>query len=262
MSNSDFHIELEDVHKSFGPKTVLDGINLKVKRGHSMVVIGGSGTGKSVMLKCIIGLMTPTSGSIKLDGEEVGHLPQHERDKLMSKFGMLFQGGALFDSLPIWENVAFRLIQGAGMDRDEAREKAQEKLRQVGLGAEVMDLSPNELSGGMQKRVGLARAIAADPEIIFFDEPTTGLDPIMADVINDLIVDCVKRLGATAISITHDMASARKVANRIVMLYEGKFIFDGTAESIQQSNDPRVSCFVEGRCPDDVLKELHTQGAP
>ncbi len=256
MNNSDLHIELNDVHKSFGPKTVLDGINLKVKRGHSMVVIGGSGTGKSVMLKCIIGLMTPTSGSIKLDGEEVGHLPQHERDKLMSKFGMLFQGGALFDSLPIWENVAFRLIQGAGMDRDEAREKAQEKLRQVGLGAEVMDLSPNELSGGMQKRVGLARAIAADPEIIFFDEPTTGLDPIMADVINDLIVDCVKRLGATAISITHDMASARKIGDGGAMIHKGRIIWSGNMADIDNSGNDYVDQFIHGRADGPIQMDI------
>jgi len=254
--DSEFHIELTDVHKVFGPKTVLDGINLKVKRGHSMVVIGGSGTGKSVMLKCIIGLMAPTSGSIRLDGEEVGNLHQYERDKLMSKFGMLFQGAALFDSLPVWENVAFRLIQGAGMDRDEAREKAQEKLRQVGLGAEVMDLSPNELSGGMQKRVGLARAIAADPEIIFFDEPTTGLDPIMADVINDLIVDCVKRLGATAISITHDMASARKIGDDAAMIHKGRIIWSGDVAQIDSSGNDYVDQFIHGRADGPIQMDI------
>ncbi len=254
--NSEFHIELKDVHKNFGPKTVLDGINLQVKRGHSMVVIGGSGTGKSVMLKCIIGLMTPTSGSIILDGEEVGHLPQHERDRLMSKFGMLFQGAALFDSLPVWENVAFRLIQGAGMGREEAREKAQEKLRQVGLGAEVMDLSPSELSGGMQKRVGLARAIAADPEIIFFDEPTTGLDPIMADVINDLIVDCVKRLGATAISITHDMASARKIGDDAAMIHKGRIIWSGDVANIETSGNDYVEQFIHGRAEGPIQMDI------
>jgi len=256
MSTSDLHIELSDVHKSFGPKTVLDGINLKVRRGHSMVVIGGSGTGKSVMLKCIIGLMTPTSGTIKLDGKEVGNLPQHDRDKLMSKFGMLFQGGALFDSLPIWENVAFRLIQGSGMDRDQAREISQEKLRQVGLGADVMDLNPNELSGGMQKRVGLARAIAADPEIIFFDEPTTGLDPIMADVINDLIVDCVKNLGATAISITHDMASARKIGDDAALIHKGKIIWSGDMANIDNSGNDYVEQFIHGRAEGPIKMDI------
>lgn len=253
---SKFHIELKDVHKNFGPKTVLDGINLQVERGQSMVVIGGSGTGKSVMLKCIIGLMAPTSGSIRIDGEEVTDLSTYNRDALMSKFGMLFQGGALFDSLPVWENIAFRLIQGSGMDRDEAREKAQEKLRQVGLGAEVMDLSPAELSGGMQKRVGLARAIAADPDIIFFDEPTTGLDPIMADVINDLIVDCVKRLGATAISITHDMASARKIGDKAAMIHKGQIIWCGDVANIDDSGNAHVEQFIHGRAEGPIQMEI------
>jgi len=256
ISNPDFHIELNDVHKNFGPKTVLDGINLEVMRGQSMVVIGGSGTGKSVMLKCIIGLMSPTAGTIRIDGEEVSALSQYERDNLMGKFGMLFQGGALFDSLPVWENVAFRLIQGAGMERDEAREKAQEKLRQVGLGAEVMDLSPAELSGGMQKRVGLARAIAADPEIIFFDEPTTGLDPIMADVINDLIVDCVKRLGATTISITHDMASARKIGDVAAMIYKGRIIWSGDMAAIDASGNAHVEQFIHGRADGPIQMDI------
>ena len=189
------HIELKDVRKSFGPKDVLNGINLSVERGHSLVVIGGSGSGKSVMLKCILGLLTPDSGSITIGGKSVIGLKGAERDQLMRRFGMLFQGAALFDSLPVWENVAFGLIQGQKMARGDAKDIAMAKLAQVGLGSEVGELYPAELSGGMQKRVGLARAIAADPEIIFFDEPTTGLDPIMADVINDLIVACVKQLG-------------------------------------------------------------------
>ena len=184
------HIELSGVHKSFGPKHVLDGVNLSVPKGHSLVVIGGSGTGKSVMLKCILGLIQPDSGSIKIGGEEVSRLKGKDRDHLMTRFGMLFQGGALFDSIPVWENVAFGLIQGPRkMARKPARDIAMMKLGQVGLGTEIGELKPAELSGGMQKRVALARAIAADPEIIFFDEPTTGLDPIMADVINNLIVD-------------------------------------------------------------------------
>lgn len=253
---SDLHIELKEIHKNFGPKKVLDGINLQVKRGHSMVVIGGSGTGKSVMLKCIIGLMMPTSGIIRIDDEEVSSLSQFDRDKFMSKFGMLFQGGALFDSLSIWENVAFRLIQGAGMDSDKAREKAEEKLRQVGLGAEVMDLSPSELSGGMQKRVGLARAIAADPEIIFFDEPTTGLDPIMADVINNLIVDCVKRLGATAVSITHDMASARKIGDDAAMIHQGQIIWSGDMADIDESGNPYVEQFIHGSAEGPIQMDI------
>lgn len=208
------------------------------------------------MLKCIIGLMAPTSGTVKLSGEDVTRLSQHDRDALMGKFGMLFQGAALFDSLPVWENIAFRLIQGLGMDRDEAREKAEEKLRQVGLGTDVMDLSPSELSGGMQKRVGLARAIAADPEIIFFDEPTTGLDPIMADVINDLIVDCVKRLGATTISITHDMASARKIGDVAAMIYKGKIIWNGDVASLDNSGNDYVDQFIHGRAEGPIQMDI------
>jgi phospholipid/cholesterol/gamma-HCH transport system ATP-binding protein len=196
---SEPHIVLTDVHKAFGPKHVLNGVNLAVPKGHSLVVIGGSGTGKSVMLKCILGILRPDSGSITVAGEEVTKLKGAARDQYLTRFGMLFQGAALFDSLPVWENVAFGLIQGRKMARAKARDIAIEKLGQVGLGEEVAKLYPAELSGGMQKRVGLARAIAADPEIIFFDEPTTGLDPIMADVINNLIVDCVERLGATTI---------------------------------------------------------------
>ena len=240
-------IELIDVHKAFGPKKVLNGINLRVMPGESVVVIGGSGTGKSVMLKCIIGLMAPDSGRILVDGEDTAGLRPRERERVMRKFGMLFQGAALFDSLPVWENVAFGLIQGEGVARREARALAAERLAQVGLGREVGDLYPAELSGGMQQRVALARAIATSPEIIFFDEPTTGLDPIMADVINDLIVKCVKNLGATALSITHDMASARKIANRIAMIHEGRIIWIGDASSIDDSGNAHVDQFVHGR---------------
>jgi phospholipid/cholesterol/gamma-HCH transport system ATP-binding protein len=240
-------IELIDVHKAFGPKKVLNGVNLRVMPGESVVVIGGSGTGKSVMLKCVIGLMAPDSGRILIDGQETTGLRPRERERIMRKFGMLFQGAALFDSLPVWENVAFGLIQGEGVARREARALAVEKLGQVGLGSEVADLYPAELSGGMQKRVALARAIATAPEIIFFDEPTTGLDPIMSDVINDLIVKCVKDLGATALSITHDMASARKIADRVAMIYEGRIIWTGAASSIDTSGNAHVDQFVHGR---------------
>jgi phospholipid/cholesterol/gamma-HCH transport system ATP-binding protein len=240
-------IELIDVHKAFGPKRVLNGVNLRVMPGESVVVIGGSGTGKSVMLKCILGLITPDRGRILVDGEETSGLSLRERERVMRKFGMLFQGAALFDSLPVWENVAFGLIQGDGTSRREAKEAAIEKLAQVGLGQEVADLFPAELSGGMQKRVALARAIATAPEIIFFDEPTTGLDPIMSDVINDLIVKCVKNLGATALSITHDMASARKIADRVAMIHEGRIIWTGAAASIDDSGNALVDQFVHGR---------------
>jgi phospholipid/cholesterol/gamma-HCH transport system ATP-binding protein len=252
------HIQLENVRKSFGPKNVLNGLSLNVEKGKSLVVIGGSGTGKSVMLKCILGILQPDSGSIKIAGQEVVGLRGEARDKFLSRFGMLFQGGALFDSLSVWENVAFGLTHGRRTLRAQARELAMEKLGLVGLSVDVGKLYPAELSGGMQKRVGLARAIAADPEIIFFDEPTTGLDPIMADVINNLIVDCVKRLGATTISITHDMASARKIADDIAMIYKGEIIWNGPAKMIDNSGNPYVEQFIFGRADGpikmDVLK--------
>jgi phospholipid/cholesterol/gamma-HCH transport system ATP-binding protein len=256
MTGSVPKITLTDVHKAFGPKVVLDGINLEVGRGESVVVIGGSGTGKSVMLKCILGLLRPESGSIKVDGEEVVGLSARDREQVMRKFGMLFQGGALFDSLKVWENVAFGLIQGQGMERAKARDIAIEKLAQVGLAASSGDLFPAELSGGMQKRVSLARAIATSPEIIFFDEPTTGLDPIMADVINDLIVKCCKEVGATALSITHDMASARKIADRIAMLYKGRLIWVGPAKDIDHSGNEFVDQFIHGRAQGPISMEL------
>ncbi|NUB11435.1 ATP-binding cassette domain-containing protein [Azospirillum brasilense] len=240
-------ISLKNVHKAFGPKVVLNGIDLEVGRGESLVVIGGSGTGKSVMLKCILGLLSPDSGSIRVDGEETTKLRPREREKLLHKFGMLFQGAALFDSLKVWENVAFGLIQGEHMPRVKAKDIAIAKMGAVGLGPEVGELFPSELSGGMQKRVGLARAIADEPEIIFFDEPTTGLDPIMADVINELIVKCVKDLGATAVTITHDMASARKIADRVAMIYQGRIIWTGHANDIDHSGNPYVDQFVHGR---------------
>lgn len=249
-------IKLTDVHKSFGPKRVLDGIDLSVARGESVVVIGGSGTGKSVMLKCILGLLRPETGSILVDGEEVVGMKAKDRDRVMGKFGMLFQGGALFDSLKVWENVAFGLIQGRRMERAKARDIAIEKLAQVGLAASAGDLFPSELSGGMQKRVSLARAIATSPEIIFFDEPTTGLDPIMADVINDLIVKCCKEVGATALSITHDMASARKIADRIAMLYKGRLIWVGPAKDIDHSGNEFVDQFIHGRAVGPITMEL------
>ena len=249
-------IAMRDVHKAFGPKVVLDGLDLNVARGESVVVIGGSGTGKSVMLKCVLGLLRPEQGSIKVDGEEVVGMRGKNRERVLDKFGMLFQGAALFDSLKVWENVAFGLIQGRGMSRDDAKGVALKKMAQVGLGEEVGELGPAELSGGMQKRVGLARAIATEPEIIFFDEPTTGLDPIMGDVINDLIVDCVKELGATTLSITHDLASARKIADRIAMIYKGKIIWAGPTEDVDQSGNAHVDQFIHGRAEGPIQMEV------
>ena len=249
-------IELQGLVKKFGAKTVLDGVDLKIGKGESVVIIGGSGSGKSVAIKCILGILRASAGKIFVDGEDVTRIAGSKRDAYLRKFGMLFQGGALFDSLPVWENVAFGLIQGHGVKRKDAREIALGKLAQVGLGEEVADLSPSELSGGMQKRVGLARAIAADPEIIFFDEPTTGLDPIMADVINNLIDSTVKNLGVTALSITHDMASARKISNRIAMLYKGKIIWDGPTEDIDSCGNPFVEQFIRGSAEGPIQMEV------
>ena len=249
-------ISLRGVTKAFGHKQVLRGIDLDVAAGESVVVIGGSGSGKSVLLKCILGLMHPDSGSIKIDGEETTTLSDSEREHVMRKFGMLFQGGALFDSLRVWQNVAFGPIQSDGMAPAKAHEIAIAKLGNVGLGPEIGELFPSELSGGMQKRVALARAIAREPEIIFFDEPTTGLDPIMADVINELIVKCVSDLGATAVSITHDMASARKIGHRVAMLYEGKLIWQGPVAEIDCSNNAHVDQFIHGRAEGPIRMQV------
>ncbi len=250
------HIELKDVRKSFGPKDVLRGINVTAERQRSLVVIGGSGSGKSVMLKCILGILEPDGGAIEVDGKSVVRLRGSDRDEYLLKFGMLFQGAALFDSLSVWENVAFRLIQVKKMNRGDARDIAMQKLAQVGLDETVANLAPAELSGGMQKRVGLARAIAADPEIIFFDEPTTGLDPIMADIINDLIISCVDQVGATAVTITHDMASARKIGDTIAMIYKGEIIWSGPADKIDESGNPYVEQFVHGSADGPIQMEV------
>lgn len=249
-------IAMSGVHKRFGPKHVLRGIDLEVAPGESLVVIGGSGTGKSVMIKSILGIVKADEGSICIDGDEMIGARSALREDKMAQMGMLFQGGALFDSLKVWENVAFGLIQGKKMARAEAHDVAIAKLAQVGLGEDVGDLFPAELSGGMQKRVGLARAIATDPDIIFFDEPTTGLDPIMADVINDLIVKCTKELGATTLSITHDMASARKIADRIAMIYEGQIIWSGDASAIDSSGNAHVDQFVNGRAEGPISMQI------
>lgn len=238
-------IDLIDVHKGFGPKKVLQGVNLSIPTGSSMVIIGGSGTGKSVALKCVLGLITPDSGQILLDGKDTR---EGDRDEFLARFGMLFQGGALFDSLSVWQNVAFRLLRGSlKRPKAEAREIAIEKLRRVGLTPDVADLYPSELSGGMQKRVGLARAIAAEPEIIFFDEPTTGLDPIMSGVINDLIREIVVEMGATAMTITHDMSSVRAIADNVAMLHDGVIKWTGPVSEMDNSGDPYLDQFIHGR---------------
>lgn len=249
-------IELRGVAKSFGAKHVLRGIDLVIHPRESVVVIGGSGTGKSVLLKSILSILEPESGSIKIDGKETTSLSGRERDAHLAKFGMLFQGSALFDSLPVWQNVAFKLLKAEHMPKKRAREQAVETLASVGLGPDVAELSPAELSGGMQKRVALARAIVANPEIVFFDEPTTGLDPIMADVINGLIVKCVKERGITALSITHDMASVRKIADRVAMLYEGKIIWQGPKSEIDISGNPYVDQFIHGRAEGPIQMQV------
>ena len=249
-------ISVRGLRKSFGRKQVLDGLDIDCGSGESLVVIGGSGTGKSVLVKCILGLLHPEAGSIRIDGAETVGLPHAARERMLQKFGMLFQGSALFDSLNVWENVAFGLVQGRGMERAAARDIALAKLAAVGLGPEVSLLRTSELSGGMQKRVALARAIAAEPEIVFFDEPTTGLDPIMADVINDLIVECVREVGTTAVSITHDMVSARKIADRIAMLYQGRIVWHGPTAEIEHSGNPYVDQFIHGRADGPIKMQV------
>ncbi|NOX20260.1 MAG: ABC transporter ATP-binding protein [Nitrospirae bacterium] len=238
-------IVVEELYKSFGPKEVLKGVNLEIKKGESMVIIGGSGSGKSVLLKHIIGLLRPDRGRVLIDNVDITGLNERQLYAVRRRFGMLFQGAALFDSLTVWENVAFALLRQKVASPDEARRIASEKLKMVGLKG-VEDLMPSELSGGMKKRVGLARAIAHNPEIILYDEPTTGLDPIMADAINELIIQLQQKLNVTSVTITHDMTSAYKIADRIAMLYDGKIIQVGTPEEIKNTDNPVVKQFVTG----------------
>ncbi len=249
-------LKMTDVQKSFGPKHVLKGVNIDVQRGQSLVILGGSGSGKSVMLKNALGLMTPEQGVIEFDGVDVTRDQGKTREAMRARVGMLFQSGALFDSLTVWENVSFRLIQAERIKRGEAKERAIETLRKVRLGSDVADLYPAELSGGMQKRVGLARAIISKPDLIFFDEPTTGLDPITADAINDLIIEQVKALGAATISITHDMSSARKIADEIAMLYHGEIIWRGPSSQIDASGNDYVDQFVHGRADGPIQPSI------
>jgi phospholipid/cholesterol/gamma-HCH transport system ATP-binding protein len=239
-------IELRDVRKAFGAKRVLDGVSLAVMPGESLVIIGGSGTGKSVTLKCILGILAHDSGEILIDGVPLARV---DRRGFLRHFGMLFQGGALFDSLTVWQNVSFRLRHGARkpIGRQEARDLAVAKLGRVGLGPETADLYPAELSGGMQKRVGLARAIATDPAVIFFDEPTAGLDPIMAGVINELIRELVSEMGATAVTITHDMTTVRTVADHVALLHDGLVRWQGPIEAMDAAPDPYLEQFIHGR---------------
>lgn len=247
MKTEGTKIIMKNVHKSFGRKKVLQGVDLSVGKGQSLVIIGGSGSGKSVTIKCILGIIEADSGEIRIDGEDISKASRRRREELNQKIGMLFQGGALFDSLPVWENITFGLRAQQNLSKDDALDVAVQKLKSVGLKSDVAFLMPAELSGGMQKRVALARAIAANPDIIFFDEPTTGLDPIMADVINELIVACVKDLGATAITITHDMNSVRKIADEVAMIHEGKIIWQDSIKKLEKSKNPFVDQFIHGR---------------
>ncbi|MBX5454607.1 MAG: ATP-binding cassette domain-containing protein [Acidobacteriia bacterium] len=249
-------IRIRGLTKTFGEKEVLRGVDLDVFPGTSLVVIGGSGSGKSVLLKCLLGLLEPDSGRIEIDGQDVLALPQAARESVRAQIGMLFQNSALFDSLPVWENVAFGLLARRKLKRKDAYVRAGEVLAQVGLAPSVLELYPAELSGGMQKRVALARAIAAEPAIMFFDEPTTGLDPIMGAVIDGLIVDCVKRLGSTAVAITHDMASATRIGDHAAMLYQGKIIWHGPATELFNSGNPVVDQFTHGRREGPIEMEL------
>ena len=256
MSEANKKIIVKGLRKRFGENRVLRGVDLQLEAGKSLVVIGGSGTGKSVLIKCILGLMKPDRGTIEVDGRNVSKQSDRDREFVMKQSGMLFQGAALFDSLKVWENVAFRLVYSERKSQKQAREKAIDCLTQVGLAPEIGDLSPSELSGGMQKRVSLARAIASDPQILFFDEPTTGLDPIMSDVINKLIIERTKALGATAVSITHDMESARKIADEIAMLYHGQIIWRGLPDEIENSGNPMVDQFVNGRAEGPIQMSI------
>ena len=240
-------LELRGVVKAFDGRRVLDGVDIAVERGKSLVIIGASGQGKSVTLKIAVGLMRPDAGRVLVDGEDITELKTAERSRRHGRLGMLFQGAALFDSLTVWQNVGFRLINADSVPRRQARERAVEALQRVGLSPDVADRYPGELSGGMQKRVGLARAVVAHPDILFFDEPTTGLDPITADVINALIIEEVKRLGCTAVSITHDMASARKIGDEIAMLHGGRIVWRGPAAAIDDADSPYVQQFIHGR---------------
>lgn len=256
MSVIPSRLELSGVEKSFGTRQVLAGVHISVGPGKSLVIIGGSGTGKSVTLKCALGLLSPDAGRVLVDGRNIAQLRGREKDRTLARFGMLFQGAALFDSLTVWENVAFRLLNKDRMKRPAARDKAIATLAAVRLPADVARLSPSELSGGMQKRVALARAIAADPDILFFDEPTTGLDPITADAINDLIIARTRALGASTVSITHDLASARKIADEVAMLHEGRIIWRGPPGALENSGDPRVDQFVHGRADGPIQPAL------
>jgi len=252
-------IELRDVHKSFGDNHVFRGLNLTLHRGESLVLIGSSASGKTLIMKTILGLVEPDSGSVLIDGQETTRMKEKARSKLYERFGMLFQQSALFDSLPVWRNVAFRVLQQEGVTREQAREVAVEKLASVGLDEQVCDLYPAELSGGMQKRVGFARAIAASPEIVLLDEPTAGLDPIMSNIVNDLILHSVEEIGATTLSINSDPVGAKKIATRIAMLHEGDIIWTGPSSIADDSGNAYVDQFIHKRAEGPIKMAITQQ---
>ena len=247
MPNDAAKISIKGLTKSFGANHVLQGVDLDVAQGESLVLIGTSGSGKSLLLKCILGLQTPDSGSVVVNGEETIRYAGDDRMRFIDRFGVLFQYSGLFDSLPVWENIAFKKLQEGELTRSAARDKAAETVQTVGLSPEVVDLVPHELSGGMQKRVGIARAIFAEPEFLFLDEPTAGLDPIMTNVIGQLITSCVRKLGATAVSITSDMTGAQQISDRIAMLHEGRIIWIGERADADHSGNPYVDQLIHSR---------------
>jgi len=238
-------IEIHGLKKRLGSKQVLDGLDLEIRKGETVVVLGPSGTGKSVLLKHVIGLMTPDAGSIRIAGEEIVGMDEPGLDRVRLKFGMLFQGSALFDSMTVGENVGLGLVEHTRLPGAEVHRRVKERLEWVGL-KDVETMKPASLSGGMRKRVGLARALAMDPEIILYDEPTTGLDPITGDVINQLIRAMQRRLGVTSIVVTHDLMSAYKVGDRFAMIYQGRVVFAGTADEVRTTTHPMVRQFIEG----------------
>ena len=251
-------LEISGLRKGFAGNQVLRGVDLAVAAGESLVLIGTSGSGKTLLLKCALGLIAPDAGKVVMGGEDTVKLRGKRRDAFVARTGMLFQRSGLFDSLTVWENIAFRLLQDGGASREAARDLAIDKLVTVGLDQDVADLSPAELSGGMQKRVGIARAIFGDPELLLLDEPTAGLDPIMSNVINDLILDLVRQLGCTAISIDSDMAGAQRLGDRVAMLHDGRIIWDGPAEQMFESGNDYVDQFVHSRADGPIDMAVET----
>jgi len=250
------NIKIENLTKAFGDRKVINNLNMEIKKGESLVIIGGSGTGKSVLIKNMIGIMHPTSGKVYYDNLSFYDASKEERKEIMSKIGVCFQGGALFDSMLIWENVAFVLTHHQKMPAKKAKEIAIETLALVGLNSDVADLYPSELSGGMQKRASITRAIATNPEIIFFDEPTSGLDPINTNLISDLIIKCSKELGSTTITITHDMNGAKRVANKVAMLYKGNIVWEGNKENMESADNPYLQQFINGKTTGPIEVEV------